>query len=586
MTPPARSLVCLRCADIKQACDGGQPCSRCRRLRLPCHPKSLDAVSRRLELAAGLPLDDFTPRAVIRRVQTGCLTCKKRKKKCDEAKPRCADCRRLCLDCAWPRARQSRDSPGYRRRSSAETDGGLAVAGTEGIQAQAAVFPEVSEMDFASSFDAVSWNLPTAQQAWMDDVLGALSPFSNSPSASIASESLSLYTPSLVPDLQSPDDRALLNHYTTIVASVLSKLSDKKSVNPYLSHLVPAAMENELVLHCLLALSANHWHKLQPRLGSRRHFHQSKATQLLASLLPDVDKSSVGVALMSCLLLCMADLFDGKSSGWKLHLEGAKRLVATLRHERSGDITGHYRFLTKLSKFLDSAATTSTCRPPLIDETGEGSALDISAATPDDDDRAVYGIPKELFHLVDRVNHLADKRSTRVDPSSEKLFRLEAAEVEHQLERWSFEYGGLSQAVSSLSPANDDVLHATTAYEWALRLRLHQIIEGYTLTDPNVTQAVDCILDSVQKIRYGSPLEGCLVFPLVMAGGACSQLEHRVIVHDRLMVMERTCGFGYIYQARDLVEKVWNRRDRTEGTGARVNWARIRFEEMSGLAVF
>lgn len=34
--------------------------------------------------------------------RTGCLTCRRRKRKCDEAKPHCRACQRNKLDCLWP----------------------------------------------------------------------------------------------------------------------------------------------------------------------------------------------------------------------------------------------------------------------------------------------------------------------------------------------------------------------------------------------------------------------------------------------------------------------------------------------------
>jgi hypothetical protein len=136
---------------------------------------------------------------------------------------------------------------------------------------------------------------------------------------------------------------------------------------------------------------------------------------------------------------------------------------------------------------------------------------------------------------------------------------------------------------ASLGPANDEILRASTAYESALRLRLHQITEGYSLANPKVAEWVDNILDAAQNIPHASFLETCLLFPLVMAGVACDKLEHRIIIRDRLMVMERTHGFGYIHRSRELVETVWKRRETNK---ARVNWARIRYEEMGGLAVF
>ncbi|PHH62784.1 hypothetical protein CDD81_6676 [Ophiocordyceps australis] len=640
--------VCHRCAQIKQACDGNLPCARCVRLSVPCRPRNSAAE------ADGNTGD--VPKARIRRVQTGCLPCKKRKKKCDEKKPRCGDCRRLCLDCAWPPERHGRAKPTTSTAPGIKMDplgapkpeaphlmdipfrnspspvssssssgrhgshdscmpmpthvGSVTMAFVNANDRQDSVFSVAStalgipgasnslpnsasvsvagDLALAMSPDsAVSWDVASPSQGWLE----AFTPISNgSPSAScdsLASPSLSLYIPQLLPQLNSPQDKALLNHYSTIVSSILSRRCSM--TNPYNHYLLPLAQSSDLVLHCILALSANHWRKLQPSMGDRGLHHKSQATQALASLLPHVDKTSADLALVSSLLLCMTELFDGTSEGWKLHLTGAKRLLMTLRKQRGGMMTGHYKFLLRLARFLDSAATTSTCRPPLMgEEEAEAAALDRMTATPDEEDSAVYGIPKELFHLIDRVNTLADLRKTRVDAASELVFRQHAQDIEDCIDHWAHEYSGMSRAAWTLSAANDDVLHATAAFENAIRLRLHQIVEGYELTDPKVGQYVGGILESVQKIRYGSPLESCLVFPLVMAGGACWKLEHRVVIQDRLMIMERTCGFGYIYNARDLVERVWTRRDQSDadGSGEVVNWARIRYYEMNGLVLF
>ncbi|OAA50507.1 hypothetical protein NOR_00957 [Metarhizium rileyi] len=654
--------VCHRCAQIKQACDGSLPCARCVRLSLPCRPRN----------AVGTATDDTqhgdVPKARIRRVQTGCLMCKRRKKKCDETKPRCGDCRRLCLDCAWPPERHAkhksgsgspdeifkedgsgddaiisplpssdlinpppdmlnRDMPIRKSPSVSSSSSGrhgsfdnqshhshtgrisqvdysnylnfnrpvqrtssMAVATSSMAMQPAATVPVTSGIVGQVTPEMVperlSWDMSASPPVWLDSV----TPVSNdSPIASIDSipqtQSLSVYVPQLMPQLSAPQDRALLNHYSTIVSSILSRRSSAE--NPYNGYLLPMAQSNDLVLHCILALSANHWRKLQPSMGDRGLLHKSKATQALAGLLPHVDTTSADIALVSSLLLCMTELFDGTSEGWKLHLQGAKRLLITLRKQQGDLLTGHYKFLLRLARFLDSAATTSTCRPPLMGaEAAEAQALDSWSSTPDEEDSAVYGIPKELFHLVDRINTLAELRSTRVDQASETAFRRHANEIEHRINNWSYEYGGMSRAVSTLTPASEDVLQATLAFEHAIRLRLHQIVEGYELTDPKVGKYVEGIIDCVQQIRYGSPLESCILFPLVMAGGSCWKLEHRVIIQDRLLVMERTCGFGYVYNARDLVERVWSRRDQSEGTGAIVNWARIRYYEMHGLVVF
>ncbi|ODA77600.2 hypothetical protein RJ55_07229 [Drechmeria coniospora] len=652
--------VCHRCAQIKQACDGSLPCARCVRLSLPCRPRH--AVGGVVEPED--PLVDM-PKARIRRVQTGCLMCKRRKKKCDETKPRCGDCRRLCLDCTWPPERHGRakggapssppkpaeptteadgltapsrppstmevvirgspspvSTPSSARQGSYDSGRGSSVGsraspsslrrhgvhvryGNESDAAPSlpvalampagpaplaralplALGPAVPALE-GSAAPPAAWDVSRSPAAWVDAVTPAShgSPASSYDGAQMAS--LSLYVPQLLPQISSPLDKALLNHYSTIVSSILSRRASPS--NPYNSYLLPMAQGNDLVLHCILALSANHWRKLQPDMGDRGLLHKSKATQALAGLLPHVDRTSADIALVSSLLLCMTEIFDGTSEGWKLHLKGAKRLLVALKKQRGDVMTGHYKFLLRLARFLDTAATTSTCRPPLMgDEEAEAAALDRMTATPDDEDSAVYGIPKELFHLIDRVNTLADLRSTRVDRASEAAFRAHARDIEERIDRWSCDFAAASAAdLSATPPADDDVAHAATAFEHSIRLRLHQIVEGYELTDPKVGRHVEGILDCVQSIRYGSPLETCLLFPLVMAGGACWKIEHRVVIQDRLLVMERTCGFGYVYNARDLVERVWASRDQAEGTGAVVNWARIRYYEMNGLVVF
>lgn len=564
--------------------------------------------------------------------------CKKRKKKCDEIKPSCGDCRRLCLDCVWPAQRQrgaaaralaalrapltatpstedlslspaneamlhtatiatdvivKEEYPhGY---SPGSSSGSGSVSGQTEVSSNYSLVKSI-ETDL-THVENVMWSGVSTDLPWYDS--GSLLSNNESPPGSVSGMTLTTYIPNMIPQLSSPVDRALFNHYTSVVSSILSRRPS--TLNPYNHYLLPMAHSNELVLHCILALSGNHWRKMQPSMANRGLVHKSRAQQLLAQLLPHVSTTSADIALVGSLLLCMTELFDGSSQGWEVHLKGAKRLLSALRRQNGELWTGHYQFLLRLSRFLDSAATTSTCRPPLMDsEEEEAKALEGIAASPEDDDSAVYGIPKELFHLVDQVNTLAEKRKFRIDAVSEARFREEASLVEDMLNTWSHHRRNSAASnnthLTSFSSgardasSSDDVQHATIAYEYALRLRLHQVIEGYNIHDPPVHYAVATILDAVQRIRYGSPLEACLLFPLVMAGGACQTLEQRVVVQDKLMVMERTCGFGYVYNARQLVERVWRRRDEAGGeateVGAVVNWAKIRYEEMHGLVVF
>jgi transcriptional activator protein UGA3 len=380
--------------------------------------------------------------------------------------------------------------------------------------------------------------------------------------------------------LASPLDRGLLNHFLTIVSPLLSRRSSP-SANPYNSYLMPMAHQNETVLHCILALSGTHWRNMQPDMGNRGLFHRSQAA--LANMLSHIDKTSVDVTLTCSLLLCMAELFDGTSESWQFHLAGAAALLTASRQHNHSAWTGRRNFLLQLAGFLDSAAAMSTCRPPVIQDGAAGT--DGTTAVTDETELAVYGIPKALFHLVDQVSGLARKCRKCADAPSKALLRQEAAHVEDRIRHWSCADGG-SQTVSALRFTDESIIHAATAFEHALRLRLHQVVEGYALNSPKVAQAVDAIICSVQSIRYGSPLESCLLFPLAMAGSSCCKPERRIIVQDRLKVMEWTCGFGHVCRTRVLVEEVWSRRGSEGMAAAIVDWTCIRDDKMRGLVVF
>ena len=64
--------------------------------------------------------DDTKSQKMVRRLRTlsGCLTCRRRRKKCDEARPQCTSCSKLGLRCVWNSSTGS--SEGKAHRSHAE----------------------------------------------------------------------------------------------------------------------------------------------------------------------------------------------------------------------------------------------------------------------------------------------------------------------------------------------------------------------------------------------------------------------------------------------------------------------------------
>jgi hypothetical protein len=171
------------------------------------------------------------------------------------------------------------------------------------------------------------------------------------------------------------------------------------------------------------------------------------------------------------------------------------------------------------------------------------------------------------------VNLLASHRGARVDELSDIGFRTAASHVKAQLDTWRSEY---DQTEVSTATNKRDTHHATTAFECAIRLRLHQIVDGYDPDHADVTSAVEQIKAATLAIPYGSPVEGSLLFPLVIAGASGRDVEWRMVVKERLMVMENTLGFGHVRRARQLLETVW-------GQKREWNWAAVRYTQFPGV---
>ena len=339
-------------------------------------------------------------------------------------------------------------------------------------------------------------------------------------------------------------------------------------------------------MDALLALSANHWKKMQPSVWKRGIVHQTNAIQALAKLLPQIDSHTADTALAATLLLALIELFEGTSSQWKLHLDGVRRLLsATEAHSQWNSQTQHRAFYRQLYHFLDSATTISTCHPPLLESPKEQDATSPSYDL--DDEGALYGIPRSLFHFVDKLNGLAYQRKFREDPVFESMFQASATKLEAEIEAWANEEIRPPSSINN-SSVSSAVEHATTAFEQAIRLRLHQVVHGYSINHSTVKACVTNILEAVQEIRYGSPMESSLVFPLVMAGSSCDDEHSMRIVQDRFLVMQRTYGFRYIYTAHELVERVWKEREELKEMGMEneqeINWAAIRYFNLPGLA--
>lgn len=191
---------------------------------------------------------------------TGCLTCRYRRKKCDEARPVCIACDRNHLLCSWPpRSRQSHRGNG---ESSAE-------------------------------------RVPT--------------PAGASCSMSVRNTKNDLVPPpsSMPPILRRGHNRRLLDHFTTITSKRLAGRAVPD--NPFLSYNLQIAFVSEMMQHTILAISSAHLLYGDSSQDSISKEHYGVALRLVKHALTRwslSDRAERAAILATVLNLCWFEVFE------------------------------------------------------------------------------------------------------------------------------------------------------------------------------------------------------------------------------------------------------------------------------------
>ena len=164
------------------------------------------------------------------RSKSGCLVCRRQHKKCDELRPVCSRCLLNGKDCRWPGTVRRQPDPDRPRSFYDAT-----TPPTQG-------FPVDVDVDAN----------PCGEEVFSP-------PSTSNDSAEISDEGLHL----IVPQSASldPVSSMFLAHFVAETSRYMTTVEPEK--NPFLTHLLPLAFSDELILHSLLALGGAHMERKQ-----------------------------------------------------------------------------------------------------------------------------------------------------------------------------------------------------------------------------------------------------------------------------------------------------------------------------------
>ncbi|KAH8660093.1 fungal-specific transcription factor domain-containing protein [Xylariales sp. PMI_506] len=589
-----RQIACRTCAAIKTICSKEAPCARCRRLSLTCSLVATAPIitgpGHCVKTANGsgsaYPSQGFRVRHI--KSSTGCASCRRRRKKCDERRPKCGDCSRLGLSCVLP---DTVESLGSRTRTTLPPNAPASLqdefaevhleknASPPGQRVSVATFDWLSVVDEEYSTERLPHRQSLANSSALEvrpehraDSGGVPMPV-----ASTALWKSAGITPELLQDWE-VGEKHLLNHFLQSVARSLVLVEDDE--NPFICITVPMALENTTIRHALAALSACHLSRIYPEFERDLFHHRSYALRGLKAELES--QKNRAASLTATLFLCLLEICAGNSRRWLLYLHGA-RAILNSKVEASESPT--MDFLTDLYDYLCVIASLTADNVP---SPCHQSKFGLMSPGPSGI-HPIFGIASNLYTTLARVNHLSHLHSNdhilSSDRSSEAQDQLksEVEAVEMALQSWSPLVLG-----EDLRQDMVEVRAAAFAVQWATMLRLRDIVDvDYSASKLDAAQNraqghVDNILSVLSLIRPGSRMEAHMLFPLFMAGIFSTTKAGRLTLEFRINQMSNSIGFGSIASAHQMLGELWARVNR----GEPCHWKALMRSKAPGIVLF
>jgi transcriptional activator protein UGA3 len=531
------------------------------------------------------PRDDRPIRrrfATTGRVRSGCLTCKKRKKKCDDqhwaGDERCQSCLRLGLVCERVPLRTVMPQPQRRKNNSNEDREGrresVGAGETSGMGTGTGTGNEdtsnrSSPEDHKTSWRSIPRNADNIYNTDEDAV--PLSPSSSSPSPSCqapapaprgGSEGDSDIddfpeTPSngfmalFALDNASPE-RILLKYYVEHLAPLCSIIQEGS--NDFRNVLLPMAIDDSSLLYALFTYASIHVPSSGPIPSITPLMRLKFETQAARGLSEAIRRNSVSEGTIASALICStAEVVSGDTKRWLVHLQGAGHLLNQLGGPARLLRTSDGRFLLRNFAYHDIMAAFSTGTRPRF--RGIYWLDDSRLNSPD----CLIGLAHEIIgHVSDICYFIADtKDQSAASPDFASTVTRQGEVLAQALRSQA-----LSICTTLSSSELESLRHHAESYRFAALLHLYRFLSPFAATGMSyATQMSDCvqnIMDHVYQVPLNISCEVGLVFPLFMAGVTCVDDKVKsAYIRSRLENIESWTNFKHIARARELLESLW-----------------------------
>lgn len=409
-------------------------------------------------------------------------------------------------------------------------------------------------------------------------------------------------TDPLVNDLDR-NSRYYLYHFATQLCEVMV-LYDVPGQNP-IRDLIPATAAYPLLLHIIVANSAFHVFNItrNPMGQSSYQGHLSPTVQayyqavsrfggplkssyrdalvakqhalsLLAKSVASVNAANIDLILMTILLFVNYALVESGRDKWKVHMDGALKLIKLL-----GEPPFLQRPMSKLRQtvlsdllvfYILGSTFSFTTLPALIPDTIELDPILRYAET-----NNYLSCPGPLLRIMLESFALPDTQASPSDASTPIDIESQVGAL---LQRaLDFDPIAWSHAFERASPFEDiqQRIRIASAHRSAVCIYLARVLPSTNpLLDPasgsalvSLTALADDVVHHISHLEPSDPLFKSICWPLFLAGAESEDPTQREWIMNTLDKLYSLMFWGYLHTSKRVLEAIWKLKDEAEPGG-------------------
>ncbi|KAE8448159.1 hypothetical protein EG329_009763 [Mollisiaceae sp. DMI_Dod_QoI] len=468
---------------------------------------------------------------------SGCLTCRKRKVKCDELKPICGRCSRLQRECKWSDDLQviphRRQPPGSSALSTAESIN--------------------SGQNFVVEFPGVPRS-----------------------------------------------DVFYIHHFITFCSRFLAYSNDNEG-NPFSVDLVPKAASSPALLHSMAALAAGHLSRTQKQHDIIAANHYTVALRELNASLSDPVVARADSTLGACLLLCVYEISHSDNSLWLEHLQGARDLILFRGGPSTTDYLTRFFSFLDISGSLSSGGGPllegSYWLEPGLMEDPDADRITQGARWPYyDSDHTLVHYFHELMVFMAKLSRLSAESMSDIGNQHPEVITEKANQIHSELFAWwqrcpeklrnqrnDWRRQLRPRKLTVPETLEEESFSSCRSCVQACFIYLHHILDpmGRKPQSQSCIDAISDILAIAQETPEGYGLEMGQYWGLFMAGIAVFNDEVAEDLIRRKLKADTNISIYHADRPLDLLEILWKRQHQY---GTKYDWRQVQIQ--MGIQIF